>query len=253
MRKAISVLFLIILVFIMLSGCSSNKAPALKKADNLKTYDEVYKDSGLKGAIDYFDANFDQFSEEKRKSFADKVSFEVSDRGSAYAVINDSIPEEPIPAPRIIENVDWFYPNIYSSKDNTFNLSHVEDPEIRKAIDRIKNDDVFILTKAYWISDDNIEDSNFRVVMHPDTYRKVEKSLEITYVKGEYGEYATKSGEPVSGLEGFFKPTEVLKAGDLKWESDEKYPKVYVETPDKIELMRGAWKTEAYLPVKIID
>lgn len=202
------------------------------------------------GAIEYFDENYDQFSEEAQKAFADKVSYEVSDRGNKYSVANfSSSVEEPIP--RRIRFVNSLYENIYDLESNTLNLNYIEDTSIKEAIKDIKNDDVFIMTKAYYI-EEVFEDFGFEVVIHPDTYHKLKKCLDITYVELENSMgYETQEGESVCGLDGFHKPIEVLKASDVKW--DDKYPSVYLESPENLDLLEGSWKTVAYIPVKIID
>lgn len=255
MKKLLSLILLLILISILFIGCSVStiSAPKPNNLKHLKDYDEVYNESGLIGAIEYFDENYDQFSEEARKNFADKVSYEVSDRGNKYSIANfSSSVEEPIP--RIINFVNSLYENIYDLESNTLNLNYIEDTSLKEAIKDIKNDDVFIMTKAYYIVEDIFEDFGFAVVIHPDTYQKLKKCLNITYVEIENSSgYKTQEGEPVSGLDSFYKPIEVLKASDMEWESSDKYPSVYVETPNNLDLLKDSWKTEAYIPVKIID
>lgn len=261
MKKTLNLLLCLLLVIIMLVGCSNQETP-VSQGDNtennnqdqskkLKTYEEVYNAEGLLEAINYFDAVYDLFTEEEREAFAYGVAFAINDKGNEYHDVR-FIPVEDKTIPNKFENVDYIYGDIYNSKNNTLNIAAFEEKHFVEIINKIKEDDVFTIVKSYY-TEDIIYDDGFKIAIHPEIYAKIAKCLDIAFVKDQEGYYSSKEGEPIYGLESICKPTGIVKSSDTSFESKEEHTEIYVETVDKIKLFEDTWKNTIYIPVIIIN
>ncbi len=221
----------------------------------LNSYDEIYSQSDLMGCIDYFDSKYNLFTREERTNFAEKISLEIIKRGYEYGIIPYAIRPASIPAPLTIDYVNSLYRDIYDGTTNTLSLGLLED-QVKEAITKVNRDEVFMVVKSYFVMADVFEDSGFAVAIHPDVYKKIERALDITFVRvSDYLPitYSTELGERVEGIDLIARPREVVTVSDTSWSSNETYPEVLVESVDKLKLLEGAWKTNVYVPVKIED
>lgn len=270
MKKVLSILLCLLLVMVMLVGCSNNEAPASNDVENnnkdtsgedtdnnqdtakkLKTYEEVYNAEGLLEAINYFNAVSDLFTDEERQAFAEGVAYAINDRGNEYHDVK-FIPVKDKTIPNKFENVDYIYGDIYDSKNNTLNIAAFEEKHFVEMINKIKEDDVFTIVKAYY-AEDIIYDDGFTIAIHPDINAKLKKCLDIAFDEDQEGYYSTKEGEPVYGLEAICFPNKIVKSSDTSFESEENYTGIYLESIDKIKLFEKVWKEYIYIPVTIIN
>ncbi len=215
----------------------------------LKTYDEIYLNEGLLGSINYFFANYYLFTIEEREIFANQICLEVVERSNEYVIVN-SISAESIPAPPVLEFVNSLYAGIYDGEANILKVSSL-DEATKEIIAKIAKDDVFNVVKKYYVVEDVIEDAGFTVATHPEVFMKLKTAFDVVFIE-EYGRYKDQSGEPIESLNMIGTPNDLISASDTSWTSFAPvYPEVYVETVDRLQLLRGAWKAHAYLPVII--
>lgn len=214
-----------------------------------KTYNEVYGKEGLLGSINYYFYNYFLLNMEEREKFATRICLEVVERSKEYIIVN-SIDAKFIPAPPVLAFVDSLYPGIYDGETNVLNVSSL-DEEIQATIAKIAEDDLFNVVKKYFVMEDVIEDAGFTVAIHPEVFMKLKKAFDVVFIK-EYGFYKDQSREPIESLNMIGTPNELLSSSDTSWSSfSAVYPEVYVETVDRLPLLKGAWKAQAYLPVNI--
>ncbi|MBH1939447.1 hypothetical protein I5677_00905 [Mobilitalea sibirica] len=265
-------LLLVLCIAVIFAGCKANEKEADQTAKNvyseaeqektendstsnatqdLESFDTVYKTEGLLGAIDYFNRQYDVFNEDQRLSYAKLIVEEVIRRSNEYEVLNNAILPMDSVAPPLYENVNYLYEGIYTKEENIIYINMLPNTSNYDIFERLSEDDVFGLYKAYWISDGNIEDFGFKVAVEPDTYQKMKRALELVYELRYETEYYDDNDQPVQGLNNFSKLTDDIKVGDTGLKSEAKYPLVYVEKNDLLQVLKEESKTEAYLPVQM--
>ena len=217
---------------------------------NLKSYDQIYyQEGGLMACLNYFDTNYDKFSEKARITFAEQLCRAINDKGMEYSIVND-IRHKVGAGPYTLENVNSLYPGIYDRNSNTLSIQNFDD-ETATMLKLLKKDDIFMLAKSYFVMEDEFNDNGFRLVIHPNTYKKLKRALDLIEKNDSFKHYADVHGTLVYGLDLITMPDELVTKSDVSWSSENVYPKVFVEIPEQLKLLEGGWKVEIYLPVNI--
>lgn len=247
MKKILAIIMVLVIVF-SLGACgqvnpkndTDNSGDTstdgnVEKVKN-KTYFEVVYKEGLLAAFKYFDENYEEFTEDEKIVFVSELKKETLKRAKSYTYV-DIYGNEKGEAPRTIENVDEFYPNVFDAKLYTFNINTLEGKG-SEAFKILSEDDVFALCKTYWNTEGYVEDLGFSAVVKREVIDIIENRFDAD--NQEILDNINYYTDHVSGL-------------DSKFESNAKYPKVLVENVEKISLFEGLDKVLIYLPVKIID
>ncbi|MFP4015968.1 MAG: hypothetical protein ACLFUI_02950 [Halanaerobiales bacterium] len=213
------------------------KFGADREVSDLKGYEQVFDDGGLMACINYYDGNYDKFSDEARYTFAEEITHAIFEKINEYDIVNNSLYGE----------------NVYDKDTNTIILETLDSESgITNQLQKIKEDEVILFTKSYFVMEDEFNDNGFQMAIHPDTVSKLKRAMDLICSTDGFGTYMIKDGNRVNGnLEWLAMPEELVTASDSSWSSDEVYPVVLVEEPEQLKLLEGAWKTEVYLPVKI--
>lgn len=245
MKKTMVVIITLIMIF-SLGGCgdSQSKDDNLNESDqnantsdnDYKTYFEVVYNEGLLEAYEYFDENFENLSAEDKNDYLEELKKETLKRADLYKVFSDYQGVES-QAPRTIENVDAFYPNVFDSSEYLFNINSL-DEEIKIAANELKNDDIFALCKAYWNTEGYIEDIGFAAVLRKDV---------ADIITNRFGD---SKDEILNNLNSY---TDQVSGMDNSFETEARNPVVLLENVDKFNLFEGLNKIVLYVPLKIVD
>jgi len=249
MKKIIAVILVFAMTFSLI-GCGEAKP---NKDDNTdtntstnddgkdtdvkyQTYFEVVYSEGLVGAYKYFNENFDDLDEDLKKEYVDELNKETLKRATSYKMIEEYVGVES-QAPKTIQNINAFYPNVFDAEEYSFNINTLND-DMKSTVEELKDDDIFALCKVYWNTEGYIEDMGFAAVMQKEIAEIIDNRFDND--KKDILEYVNVYTDHISGM-------------DNKFESDAKYPIVLVENTEKFNLFEGMNKILLYVPIKIID
>jgi len=272
MKKSLSILIIIMLVSLLITGCSDNsdqpiqneeealgddaneemeEEPEEETGNNLddneepaedsneeemSLFEDVYLESGLVASIEYLHENKDSFKEEDLSDYLDGLEQTINEKVDNYGqLLYFEIFPSQIPNTII-------YKDIYYPEENQFNVNLIAKDNIDEAL-ALNNDEFFTFTKAYYAMDGSIEDMGFRMVIKKEIYAM----LADLYPGESFSEERKETTLPISSY------TDHFTSMDNEFESEYTYPIVLVDTYDKIEELRNAWKTEVLIPVEIVN
>lgn len=201
--------------------------------DTLKTFEDVYDGNHLTPVIEYFDQNYDGFSEDMKKEFAQKIVDKIREQMyQIYEPIIMSLPYEE-----------------YVPEDGSIPVNLNGDQYLLETLKDLENTELLTLAMRYWASStDGVYHDQFKLTIHPDIAQKLKKALDIIY-PNEVPEYYS--------LDPIFIPNVHYTSMDKPFNSFEAvekgYAQVYIEDPAQLKLFdnENVWKTTLVLPVKI--
>jgi hypothetical protein len=277
MKKSLSILIIIMLVSLLITGCSDNsdqpiqneeealgddaneemeEEPEEETGNNLddneepaedsneeemSLFEDVYLESGLVASIEYLHENKDSFKEEDLSDYLDGLEQTINEKVDNYGQLLyfEIFPSQ---IPNTIEYVSDIYKDIYYPEENQFNVNLIAKDNIDEAL-ALNDDEFFTFTKAYYAMDGSIEDMGFRMVIKKEIYAM----LADLYPGESFSEERKETTLPISSY------TDHFTSMDNEFESEYTYPIVLVDTYDKIEELRNVWKTEVLIPVEIVN
>src|SRR6056297_584779 len=281
MKKFLSILIIIMLFALLITGCSDNsdkaieneeevagddanedsendieKEPEEESGDDLddseepneelneeemSLFEDVYLESGLIESIEYVHENKDSFKEEGLSDYLNSLEQTITEKADYYGEL---LYFEIFPSqiPNTIEYVGDIYKDIYYPEEHQFNVNLIAQGNIDEAL-ALNDDEFFTFTKAYYAMEGNIEDIGFRMIVKNEVY----DMLADLYPGESFSEERKETALNVSTY------TDYYTSMDNEFESEYTYPVVLVETTDKIEELRNEWKTEVLIPVEIVN
>ena len=281
MKKFLSILIIIMLFALLVTGCSNDsgkaieneeevagddanedskndieKEPEEKSGDDLddseepneelneeemSLFEDVYLESGLIESIEYVHENKDSFKEEGLSDYLNSLEQTITEKADYYGEL---LYFEIFPSqiPNTIEYVGDIYKDIYYPEENQFNVNLIAQGSIDEAL-ALNDDEFFTFTKAYYAMDGSIDDLGFRMIIKKEVY----DMLADLYPGESFSEQRKETALNVSTY------TDYFTSMDNEFESEYTYPVVLVENTDKIEELRNAWKTEVLIPVEIVN
>jgi hypothetical protein len=207
----------------------------------MRLFEDVYLESGLVASIEYVHENNDSFSEESLSNYLDSLEKTITEKADYYGELL-YFEVYPSQIPNTIEYIGDIYKDIYYPEENQFNINLLAQGNIDEAL-ALNDDDFFTFTKAYYAMDGTIEDIGFRMIIKKEVY----DMLADLYPGESFSEERKETALNVSTY------TDHFTSMDKEFESEYTYPIVLVDTYDKIEALRNAWKTEVLIPVEIVN
>jgi ABC-type antimicrobial peptide transport system permease subunit len=277
MKKILSILIIIMLFSLLVTGCSDNSDQPIQNEEEaagddaneemeeepeeetgndlddneepnegfneieMKLFEDVYLESGLIASIEYVHENYDSFSEESLSNYLDSLEKTITEKADYYGELL-YFEVYPSQIPNTIEYIGDIYKDIYYPEENQFNVNLIAQDNIDEAL-ALNDDEFFTFTKAYYAMDGSIEDIGFRMVIKKEVYAM----LADLYPGESFSEERKETALNVSTY------TDHFTSMDKEFESEYTYPIVLVDTCDKIEELRNAWKTEVLIPVEIVN
>jgi hypothetical protein len=277
MKKSLSILIIIMLVSLLITGCSDNSDQPIQNEEEatgddatvemeeepveetgndfddneepkensnvkeMRLFEDVYLESGLVASIEYVHENNDSFSEESLSNYLDSLEKTITEKADYYGELL-YFEVYPSQIPNTIEYIGDIYKDIYYPEENQFNINLLAQGNIDEAL-ALNDDDFFTFTKAYYAMDGTIEDIGFRMIIKKEVY----DMLADLYPGESFSEERKETALNVSTY------TDYYTSMDKEFESEYTYPIVLVDTYDKIEALRNAWKTEVLIPVEIVN
>lgn len=202
--------------------------------ETLKTFDDLYDGTHLIPVIEYFDENYNAFSENAKNEFAQKIVESL--REQVMAVFED------ITMGLSLDD--------YVLQDSSIVVNLNGDQYLVDSLKGLENTELLSLAMSFWASDgDGVYENGFKLIVRQDIVNKLKKALEIVFPDEVLNGYYS--------LEPIIIPNVHYTSMDKPFDSfkavEKGYATVQIESSEQLKLFdnENVWKTTLVLPINI--